>query len=181
MLSKTSAACTALLVGALVAAGAAPASAQVVERYSFTESDSGIVEDFCGAGIEAAYTYDVEVSGVIRTRGDSEILWFQEHARQVQTFTYDGMTVTDTQPNSLARDHKIVDNGDGTLTITVLLTGGSRLVGEDGGVLAKNDGQIRLLLLVDAESGEILSEELIFGSTGTNDDYCEATLDYWGL
>ena len=85
------------------------------------------------------------------------------------------MTVTDIQPNTVVKDHKIVDNGDGTLSITVLYAGGARLVGSDGKILAKGDGQIRMLLIIDIATDEIC-EELIFGSTGTNDDYCEAML-----
>lgn len=99
----------------------------------------------------------------------------------MQTFTYDGMTVTDIQPNTLMRDHRIVDNGDGTIDVTVLLAGGARLIGSDDKLLAKDDGQLRLLLLVDLATGEVLSEEVSFGSTGTNDDFCTAVLDHWGV
>jgi hypothetical protein len=172
---------TALLVGGLVAAGAAPASARVVDRYSLDYSESGTVEDgFCGADIAPTYTYDQTGSGVVRTRGD-DILWFHERLRVVQTFTYDGLTVTDIQPNTLSKDHKIVVNPNGTLTITVLLTGGGRLLDDDGRILAKGSGQIRIRIVVDPETGEELSNEVVFGSTGTNDDYCAAILDYWGV
>jgi hypothetical protein len=172
---------TALLVGGLIAAGAAPASARVVDRYDLDYSESGTVEGgFCGADIAPTYTYDQTGSGVVRTRGD-DIEWFHERLRVVRTFTYNGLTVTDTQPNTLSKDLKIVVNDDGTLTITVLLTGGARLVGEDGRVLAKDDGQIRIRLVIDPDEEEPLSEEVIFGSTGTNDDFCDAILDYWGV
>lgn len=180
MLQKSSALITALLVAGLVAAGAAPASAAVVERYTLQESDSGVIDDFCGAGVEVAYTFELSGSGTIKTRGD-DMLWFHERLRTVQTFTYDGMTVTDIQPNTLMRDHRIVDNGDGTIDVTVLLAGGARLIGSDGKLLAKDDGQLRLLLLVDLATGEVLSEEVNFGSTGTNDDFCTAVLDHWGV
>ncbi|ROR66404.1 hypothetical protein [Agrococcus jenensis] len=179
--TKTRALITAVLVGGLIAAGAAPAGAQVVERYTIEDSGSGVIGDFCGAGVDAAYTFEVTGSGTIRTRGDGELLWFHERTRTVQTFTYDGMTVTDIQPNTLSRDHEIVDNGDGTISITVLLTGGQRLIGSDGKVLAKGDGQVRLLVVIDVATDQVLSEEVIFGSTGTNDDFCEAILEHWGI
>lgn len=171
----------ALIVGGLVVAGASPAGAAVVERYSLDYSDAGFADDFCGSGLQPAYTYDQTGSGAVKTRGDDSLYWFHEKLTVVRTFTYDGMTVTDIQPNTVVKDHKIVDNGDGTLSITVLYAGGARLVGSDGKLLAKNDGQIRMLLTIDIEEDEVISEELIFGSTGTNDDFCEAILDHWGV
>ena len=172
---------TALLVGGLVAAGTAPASARVVDRYSLDDSGSSVITDFCGAGIEVDYTFEQTGTGTIRSRGTDGLLWFHDRFRLVQTLTYEGMTVTDTQPMTLVKDLRIVDNGDGTLSVTVLLTGGGRLVGSDGKLLAKDDGQIRLLLTIDIATDAVISEEVIFGSTGTNDDYCAAILEHWGL
>lgn len=181
MLQKSRTLITALLVGGLIAAGAAPATARVVERYTLEESERGVSQDFCGAGLEVAYTFQLSGSGTIRTRGDEGPLWYHERLRIVQTFTYDGMTATHTQPATVVRDQRIVDNGDGTLSVTVQLVGGARLVGSDGKVLAKDDGQLRLLLVIDSATDEVLSEEVIFGSTGTNDDFCGALLDHWGV
>lgn len=178
---KSSALIGALLVGGLVAAGAAPASARVLERFTYEASVSEVIDGFCGSELQVAYTSELAGSGIIRTRGDRGLEWFHDRFQLVETFTYDGMTVTAIQPNTLNKDHTIVDNGDGTLSVTVLLTGGSRLIGSDGKLLAKDSGQIRLLLVVDIASNEVLSQELIFGSTGTNDDYCEAMLDHWGV
>jgi len=41
------------------------------------------------------------------------------------------------------RDHKIVDNGDGTITITIIGTGGSRFYDADGNFVLKDPGQLR--------------------------------------
>lgn len=181
MPSKFNPFATALLIGGLAVAGASPASAEVIERYSLDFSASGVADDFCGSGLQPSFTYDQTGSGSVKMRGGDGPLWFHEEIRVVRTFTYNGMTVTDIQPNTLAKDLKIVDNGDGTLSITVLFTGGARLIGSDGKLLAKNDGQIRTLLTIDTASGEVTGEELIFGSTGTNDDFCEAILAHWGV
>ncbi|GAB5078263.1 hypothetical protein [Arthrobacter sp. AD-310] len=181
MLSKLSPFVTALLLGGLAVTGGAPANAEVVERYSLDSSRSGVNDDFCGSGLRVAFTYDQTGSGSAKTRGDDGLVWVHERLRIVQTFTYNGMTVTDIQPNTLAKDLKITDNGDGTLSITVLLTGENRLIGSDGKILAKGDGQVRRLLTVDQASGDVISDELIFGSTGTNDDFCEAILAHWGI
>ena len=181
MPSKLNPLVTAVLIGGLAIAGAAPASAEVIERYSLDFSTSGVVDDFCGSGLQPSFTYDQTGSGSVKMRGNDGPLWFHEEVSIVQTFTYNGMTVTDIQPNTLAKDLKIVDNGDGTLSITALFTGGDRLVGSDGKLLAKGDGQIRTLFTIDTASGEVISDELIFGSTGTNDDFCEAILAHWGV
>lgn len=171
----------ALLVGGLIAAGSAPASAGVVERYSLDFSSSGVEDDFCGSGLQVAFTYDQTGSGSVKMRGQAGPLWLHENIRIVRTFTYNGMTVTDIQPNTVVKDHSIVDNGDGTLSVVVLFAGGGRLVGSDGKLLAKNDGQIRLLLTIDVATDEVIDEELIFGSTGTNEEYCAPILAHWGV
>lgn len=181
MFRKFSPLVAALLASGLVIAGATPAGAEVIERYSLDYSTSGVADNFCGSGLQPSFTYDQTGSGSVKLREKGGPLWFHEKLAVVRTFTYDGMTVTDIQPNTVVKDHKIVDNGDGTLSITVLYAGGARLVGSDGKLLAKNDGQIRMLITVDLASGEVTSEELIFGSTGTNDDFCDAILTHWGV
>ncbi|MET0714703.1 MAG: hypothetical protein ABWY57_07295 [Mycetocola sp.] len=181
MIRKFSPLITAILVGCLVTSGAAPAGAEVVERYSLDFSSSGVADNFCDSGLQPSFTYDQTGSGSVKTRGKDGPLWFHEKLTVVRTFTYNGMTVTDIQANTVVKDQKIVDNGDGTLSITVLYAGGGRLIGSDGKLLAKNDGQIRMLLTVDIALDEVISEELIFGSTGTNDDFCDAILTHWGV
>ena len=171
----------ALLAGGLVIAAAGPANAAVVERYSLDFSDSGVADDFCGVGLQPTFTYDQTGSGFVMNRGKDGLFWFHEKLTVVRTFTYNGMTVTDIQPNTLSKDHKVVDNGDGTLTVTQLLTGGERTIGSDGELLAKNSGQIRVRLTIDTATDEVIDSEQIFGSTGTNDDFCEAVLAYWGV
>lgn len=170
-----------LLVGVLVAAGAPSAMASVVERYPLDYYEEGTATDFCGSGLQPTYVYDQQGKGSIKMRGPGSGPWFHEHLRITQTITYNGKTVTDISPSLLVKDLKIVDNGDGTQNITVLATGASRLVGDNGKVLAKGDGQVRLLLVYDIASDSVTSEEVIFGSTGTNDDYCSAILAYWGI
>src|SRR5436190_664018 len=68
-----------------------------------------------------------------------------------QTFTDQatGLSVTDIQPNTINKDLSVVDNGDGTLTAIVLLTGGERTYGHAGKLIASNSGQIRLRIVYD--------------------------------
>jgi len=81
------------------------------------------------------------------------------------------------------KDLRVTDNGDGTLTVLILATGNAVLYGEDGKAIARNPGQIRIELLVDhggtpndPSDDEVLSEELVKGSTGRSDDFCEAAV-----
>jgi hypothetical protein len=168
---------------ALVVATAAPASAKVVETFSLDDSFAGQTDPgFCGvAGLVVDFTYDQTGVGRLFERGKDRQLSFQGHTRVVQTFTYQGRTVTNLMPRILEKDLKIVDNGDGTLDLTVLFTGAERTLNEEGRIIAKNDGQLRQLWVVDAETTAVLSRETIKESTGTNDDFCAAVLADWGL
>jgi hypothetical protein len=159
---------------------AAPASARIVERDSFHDEFSGTIEDFCD--VEGL---DVDFQGVVDGRfqvNDRGAGYFMEHTRVVQVFmdANSDMTVTDIQPGTVNKDLMVTDNGDGTLTIIALLTGGQRTYGHEGNLIAKNSGQVRFEILYDVEADEEISSEVIFGSTGTNDDFCGAVLTDWG-
>jgi hypothetical protein len=84
----------------------------------------------------------------------------------------------------VSKDLKVVDNGDRTLTITVLATGNFTVYGEDGKAIARNPGQTRFQFIVDHAgtptdpSDDVLLEDLgtIKGSTGRSDDFCTAVV-----
>ena len=79
------------------------------------------------------------------------------------------------------KDLSLVDDPEaGTLTIVVLLTGGNLTYGNDGKLIAKNSGQVRFEIVYDYVNDVELSNELVFGSTGTNEDFCAAVLSDWG-
>ena len=177
------------LVGALVVASslmlvlAAPASARIVERGEFHDEFSDTDENFCDAGLVVDFHATVDGRYQVNTRGPADSVgYYLEHVTVVNVFTdvATGQTATDIQPNTVGKDLTITDNGDGTLTIVVLLTGGARTYGPDGALIARNSGQVRFRNVVDAETFQEISSELIFGSTGTNDDFCEAVLGAWG-
>ena len=177
----------ALLVTVAVACGLAvtvgsPSSARVVERGTFHEPFSGTDGDFCGAGLTVDFAGTADGRFQVVTRAPDGFDYFLDHVRvrAILTDRATGQTATDIQPNTLSKDQTITDNGDGTLTVVVLLTGGARTYGDDGRLIASNSGQVRLQLVVDAETFEEISSELIFGSTGTNDDFCQAVLTDWG-
>ena len=176
------------IVGALVVATSlatavgSPASARIVERGSFHDEFSGTDDNFCDAGLSVDFHATVDGRYQINTRKPGSLGYYLENVSVVNVFTDQatGQTATDIQPNTLGKDLSITDNGDGTLTIVVLLTGGARTYGDDGSLIARNSGQVRFENVVDAVTFEEISSELIFGSTGTNDDFCEAVLTDWG-
>ena len=106
----------------------------------------------------------------------------REKTTFVNVFTApNGMTATDIQPNTINKDLSLVDDPvAGTLTIVALLTGGNRTYGNDGKLSAKYSDQVRFEIVYDYVHDVELSNELICGSTGTNDDFCEAILTDWG-
>ena len=170
-----------VLAAGLLFAAAAPASAAPPERSSLDFAESGTSDDFCGAGLATQPTFTYEQTGTETVRWRGGVPYFQIHLRIVQTFTYDGMTVTRLVPRLLEKDLSITDNGDGTWTIIVLFTGADRTVDEQGRILAKDDGQLRQRWIYDEAADDFVSRETIFGSTGTNDDFCAAVLEHWGL
>lgn len=170
---------TALLTGGLVVGLAAPSQARVIETFSFDDVVQDVLPDFCGAGVSVDYTAQFSGRGALHERGRDGLIFFHQKTSSVESYSFAGRTVT-AIGHVLEKDLKVVDNGDGTLSITVLLTGPGRLVNQEGKVIAKTDGQIRLLLVIDAATGEELSREQVFGSTGTNDDPCAAILADFG-
>jgi hypothetical protein len=172
---------TAFATAALVALVAPPASARIVERDSFHDEFSGTNDNFCDAGIAVDFEATVDGRYQVNSRGPGGPDYFLEKTTVVNVFTApNGMTATDIQPNTINKDLSITENPDGTLTIIALLTGGNRTLGNDGHLIAKNSGQVRFEIVYDPATDTELSNELVFGSTGTNDDFCAAILTDWG-
>ena len=182
---------TSVLTAAALVSSIAPASAEKIDGGAFHDEGSFTDEAFCGVDglvVDGQFTADGRFLG--RLQGQSLFPYFMDNTRFVVEWTNraTGQHATVVQPRTTTKDLKITDNGDGTITIITLLTGAGLLYGDDGRLIAKNDGQVRIKLVVDYNgtpsdpSDDInLSDELIFGSTGTNDDFCVAILDDWGV
>ena len=166
-----------------------PVAAQKIDGDTFHEEDSFVVTDFCAPGVTVRG--DVTVDGRFLERlGPDGIVYFVSHEHQVIVWTNldTQQHATDVQPNTVIKDLKITDNGDGTITIIELLAGAGKLYGDHGDFIAKGDGQVRFRQVIDTngtldnpDDDTLLSNDLIFGSTGTNDDYCAAILADWGI
>jgi hypothetical protein len=166
---------------AMLAAGAA---AQPPFKERFHDEGTFVDEDFCGAGLTVDGTFVVDGSVLMVAHGPDGLAYFLEHISATTTFTNraNGKTVT-IESSTNGKDLRVTDNGDGTLTILNLRTGNDVYYGPDGEVIGRTPGQIRLEILVD-HSGTptdpfddvFLAEELVFGSTGRSDDFCEAAV-----
>jgi hypothetical protein len=112
------------------------------------------------------------------------------HGTIVHTNLNTGSTFTEVFTNN-SRDHKIVNNGDGTITIIVFASGGLRAYDQNGKLVLRDPGQIRFAVDVDFNGtpGNPDDDEEINGSfrivresTGRNDtqgrDFCADLVEF---
>jgi hypothetical protein len=143
--------CAFLLAG-LAAAGiavtGAPASAKPIDQGHFHDVSTGDVYD-CD-GIPAQDNFDVSGNFVFNQRGSGPFPYYREsiHGTAVTTNLETGGTFTNVFTSN-SRDHTIVDNGDGTITITSFRSGGSRFYDADGNFVLKDPGQVRVAFDID--------------------------------
>jgi len=119
---------SALLIVGLAITGSVlastPATAKPIDKGHFHDVFTGDVYD-CD-GTPAQDSGDVSGNVVFNQRGSSPFPYGREsvHGTVVTTNLETGGTYTNIFTAN-SRDHKIVDNGDGTITITVFASGGS--------------------------------------------------------
>ena len=167
---------------ALMVAGAASGGKvfreTIHDEFQFTDPN------FCDAGlaVEVAVVLDIRLQ--IAPRGRDGLVYFQAHFREADVLTNpaNGNSVRSIV-SAIEKDLHVRDNGDGTLTILTLATGNAVLYGESGKAIARNPGQIRVELVIDhggtpndPDDDVVLSEEVVKGSTGRSDDFCEAAV-----
>jgi hypothetical protein len=182
------------LGAAVLAVGlTAPAAvAKPLERVRFPEITSEVVEDFCG-DLTVRIDEDVRGAFLINPHGPDGLAYLSETVHGTQVITNLANDKTFTQVFTvLTKDLKVTDNGDGTLTILVLATGGFRVYGPDGRLLFNDPGQVRFEILIDhggTPTDPFDDEFLEFlgvvkGSTGRNDtqgrDFCADIHEFIG-
>ncbi len=143
---------SALLIAGLVITGimlaSTPATAKPIDKGHFHDVFTGDVYD-CD-GTPAQDSGDVSGNFVFNQRGSSPFPYYREsvHGTVVTTNLETGGTFTNVFTAN-SRDHTIVDNGDGTITITVFASGGSRFYDADGNLVLKDPGQVRFAFDID--------------------------------
>ena len=134
------------VVGTVVTA--TPASARPIYKGQFHDVFTSDVFD-CD-GIRAQDSGDVSGNFVFNQRGSSPFPYYREsvHGTVVTTNLETGGTFTNVF-SANSRDHSIVDNGDGTITITVFASGGSRFYDANGKLVLRDPGQTRFAFDID--------------------------------
>jgi hypothetical protein len=173
-----------MTVGGMAAAFAlaVPAAAVAAPPEPFEiEGAERVEDDFCGEeGLTVRTSLTAEGRFRLQQRGPDGLLFFHEDARATTTLARvgeDGTTgpvVATAVDRTIEKDLQVTDNGNGTITVLVLSTGGSTLYDADGRAIARNPGQVRYSLRIDLAT----EEETFLGfdkeSTGRTDDYCAA-------
>jgi hypothetical protein len=162
------------------------ASAGLIFQDTFHDEGTFVLEDFCdvpGLTIDGAFTVDGRVQAT--PHGPSGLAYFIEHLRSTTVLTNPETGLSTTEVVTvLQKDQRVIDNGDGTLTILELGTGNDVVYGPAGKAIARNPGQIRFELLIDDSgtptdpSDDVFLADLgtVKDSTGRNDDFCEAVV-----
>lgn len=177
------------VIGLSIAA-AAPAMAKPLEHHHFSESGSEIVQEvdplFCEGIVDfpVLHEWSVEQNFLFVVRGDG-LAYGGGPVRATDTWTNtvnrETLTVTFVGKN---RDHKVTDNGDGTLTIEVAVAGIQKVYGPDGRTLFMETGLFKFAILIDHNGtpGDPTDDEFItdlgqtarHGQTDTmGRDFCE--------
>ena len=185
---------SALLIAGLIIAGtalvSAPATARPIDKGHFHDVFTSEVYD-CD-GTPAQDSIDVHGNFVFNQRGSSPFPYYGETLRGtvVTTNLKTGGTFTNIFTAN-SRDHTIVDNGDGTITITVFGSGGCRFYDADGKLVLKDPGEVRVAFDIDYngtpgnpdDDVEIPNSfRTVRGSTGNSDfsnrDFCADLVEF---
>ena len=142
----------AFLIAGLAVAGtfvaSTPASARPIDKGHFHDVFTSDVYD-CD-GIPAQDSVDVKGNFLLNQRGSSPFPYYREsvHGTGVSTNLETGGTYTNVFSFN-SRDHRIVDNGDGTITITGFGSGNSRWYDANGELVLRVSGQTRFAVDID--------------------------------
>jgi len=185
---------SALLIAGLAITGtalaSAPATAKPIEKGHFHDVFTSDVYN-CD-GTPAQDSGNVSGNFVFNQRGSSPFPYYRESVRgTVVTTNLDtGGTFTNVFTAN-SKDQTIVNNGDGTITITVFASGGSRFYDTNGKLVLRDPGEVRFAFDVDyngtpgdpSDDVEIPdSFRLVRGSTGNSDlsdrDFCADLVEF---
>jgi hypothetical protein len=177
------------IIGVLLAG--TPATAKPIEKGRFHDEFTEFFTcDTTGTPVQR--DVDVWVNLNVNLRGSSPFPYFRESAHGSDTFTNldTGGTFTNIF-TVMSKDHVITDNGDGTITILVIATGGSRYYDTDGNFVLNDPGQVRFSFDVNYngtpsnpnDDVEVPgSFQVVRDSTGRNDtqgrDFCEDLVEF---
>jgi hypothetical protein len=179
----TGVAIAALATGLLL--GPSPASAAAPDRFTEPIDSTFMADDFCDIdGLTVEIVRSGQETVQVMKRGSDSPAYFSAHVTVESVFTNaaTGAFFT-TREVSRFKDLYVTDNGDGTLTAVNFGTGFAMMFDPDGRIIGKDTGQTRWESIIDLngtpddfDDDELISEEVLLGSTGTNDDFCEVAV-----
>lgn len=144
-------------------------------NYRFHDEGADEIEDFCGvSSLTVEHTFSLDMFVHIVPHGPDRLDYYLQHGVWTDTYTSGGNTVT-AVANVIEKDQLVTDNGDGTLTIVILATGNATAYGPDGKAIARDPGQLRFVIYIEAD-GSLTFGDVIKGSTGRSDDFCDAAV-----
>ena len=172
------------LTGLLIGSMATATEAKPLEHIRFFESESEVVDDFCGDLTVRSEYHD---RGVIQARqtGPDRLPRYtvSHHGGATSTNLATGKAFTITW-NYLEQDVRVRDNGDGTVTILAQVPGPETIYGPDGQRLFVSGGTMRIELIVDlagtpADTSDdvVIDEEFLSGHGGQPQppfNFCES-------
>lgn len=125
-----------------------PAGAKPIEHVHFHETHSEVIEDFCG-DLDIRFEFDDRGMFLFNTRGRRGLAYSMAtiHGTTSWTNLANNLTLTH-EYHVVDKELKVTDNGDGTLTLLIMVTGSTTFTGPNGEVL-NDPGQIRFELLFD--------------------------------
>jgi hypothetical protein len=181
--------CAVVLISGVIALGgaAAPAAGQgpIINHEQFHETGSEIFEGLC----DLTLRLDIDVRGMFVESFDAEFRGPNFTTTTHGTFTWtnlaNDLTMT-TVANGVQHDLKIIDNGDGTLTVVQMFSGVSKVEGPNGEDVGMDTGTFRVELLVDHQgtadpSDDVLLDERVILDTGHNlGDFCADIHEFIG-
>ena len=138
----------ALAVLGMSTAITAPADARVLERITFHDVSSSDPYDCEGTMAVDAVDVKGVITGVLR--GSDPFPYYLQHfaGRVVTTNLDTGRTYTQVFANNF-HDHTVTDNGDGTVTIVSIGSGGTRYYDQDGRFVLKDPGSVWTSVVLD--------------------------------
>jgi hypothetical protein len=168
----------AALVAVVLAAGTTTAAAAPYDMSRFHDTDSFVINDFCG---DLTVRFDSHDQGVFvaRPTGPDRLPRFtvSHHGGATVTNLATGISFSITW-NYLEQDVRVTDNGDGTLTVVSQVPGPERWYGPDGTVLFTDGGTIRFEFLIDdagtpsdPSDDAFISGEVISAAGGRPQDF----------
>jgi len=167
------------VIALLFGVNLSPASAEQIAQFQYHDEDHEVIENFCDApGLTVQYDFVADGTFVGTRRGSDGLgyLTLTEHSTTTLTNVDTGKSLHD-EFNAAQRYLTVTDNGDGTLTIVFVYTGGERWYGSGPQFLFTNPGQVWVEIVIPdngtpgdpSDDGDPISATVVKGSTGRND------------